>query len=257
MSVETIVFSKEQFTDILKRCWDHTPWEVRNFPGVREVAAPHIYDALQLYLINTPLRISHHLGQLGHESGKGKYTRELASGRAYEGRRDLGNTQKGDGVKFAGVGGIQLTGRNNVTRYARYKNRPDLIENPKLIAEPELAWDSAGWFWRFGTGARIDLNGVADKDNLKLLTKLINGGYNGFDDRKALTSTAKAVILAESTGIVQAALNASRLTPELVVDGAFGPRTASAVREFQAQFFMKADGVVNSRTWEQLKRFAE
>ena len=256
MSIETIVFNESQFTDILIRCWPHSAYEQNNFPHVREIAAPHLYAALLAYSINTPLRISHFLGQLGHESGRGKYTEELASGRAYEGRRDLGNTQKGDGMKFKGYGGIQLTGRNNVTRYARFKKRPDLIDDPSQIGLPELAWDSAGWYWRYGTGSGVDLNRVADKDDVRLLTRLINGGYNGLADRTSLTRSAKAVVFSDSARIVQAALNVSRLVPELAVDGVFGPRTASAVRDFQSQFFINTSGVVDAKTWNEMKRFS-
>ncbi|NCC41627.1 MAG: hypothetical protein EOM21_19850, partial [Gammaproteobacteria bacterium] len=153
MSIETIVFNEGQFTGILIRCWPHSAYELNNFPQARERLAPHLFATLGKYAISTPLRIAHFLGQTGHESGKGKYTEELASGRAYEGRRDLGNTQRGDGVKFKGRGLIQVTGRYNVTRYARYLGRLDLIADPEPLALPEYACDSAGWYWRFGTGS--------------------------------------------------------------------------------------------------------
>ena len=256
MSVETIVFNPTQFADILRRCWPHSNTELRQFPGVREALAGPLYDTLLNYQITTPLRVAHFLGHVGHESGKGKYTEELASGRAYERRKDLGNVQRGDGVKFKGRGLIELRGRGNVTRYARYAKRLDLIDDPRPLATLTLACDSAGWFWQFGTGAKIDLNRIADKDDSRLLTKLINGGFNGLADRQSLTRAAKRVVFSESTRIVQEALNASRLVPSLEADGNFGPRTMSAVRDFQTQFFSKPDGRITKATWDQLKRFA-
>src|SRR5512134_1807593 len=76
-------------------------------------------EAMPANDINTPLRIAHFLAQLGHESGDLRYSEELASGIAYEGRLDLGNTQPGDGMRFKGRGLIQLTGRANYTRYGQ------------------------------------------------------------------------------------------------------------------------------------------
>src|SRR6478736_7421705 len=72
-----------------------------------------INSTLPKYLINTPTRIAAFLAQIAHESGQFRYVKELASGEAYEGRKDLGNTQPGDGKKFKGRGLIQITGRNN------------------------------------------------------------------------------------------------------------------------------------------------
>lgn len=75
---------------------------------------PLLKNQLNPYQINTPLRTAHLLAQLGHESLSLTYTEEIATGAAYEGRKDLGNTEKGDGIRFKGRGLIQLTGRKNI-----------------------------------------------------------------------------------------------------------------------------------------------
>ena len=83
-----------------------------------------INKAMAKYEINTELRMAHFLAQIGHESGGLVYVRELASGKAYEGRKDLGNTQLGDGIKYKGRGLIQITGRAN------YKACGDALADP-------------------------------------------------------------------------------------------------------------------------------
>ena len=105
----------------------------------------------------------------------------------YGGRADLGNTQPGDGGKFFGRGIIQLTGRANYTSFATAIGKPEIIENPSLIATPEYAALSAGWFW-----STKNLNVLADANDYTTMTKRINGGTLGLQDRidhikKALT----------------------------------------------------------------------
>lgn len=107
---------------------------------------PYLNITLKQYEINTPLRISHFLAQVLHESGGFKFSEEIASGEPYEGRKDLGNTNTGDGKLFKGRGYIQITGRYNYKLYSDYKGI-DFLSNPKLLATPQYAMDSAGWFW--------------------------------------------------------------------------------------------------------------
>jgi len=150
--------------------------------------------AMDANLINTPLRKAHFLAQLGHESASMIYTSEIASGSAYEGRADLGNTQPGDGPLFKGRGLIQITGRNNYTAYGKARNR-DFITggNPQLLAtDPDTAADSAGWFW---TTHR--LNDLADQDDVLAITKKINGGTNGLEDRKLRLNICKCLLVPE------------------------------------------------------------
>ena len=143
-------------------------------------------DTMDKHNIDSSLRESHFLSQVLHESGGLKYNTELASGAAYEGRKDLGNTQPGDGVKFKGRGLIQLTGRDNYDKFGKYIGQ-DLLDNPEIIAsDPGLSAEAAGWFWD-----KKNLNSLADNDDAYSVTKRINGGLNGIDDRLAYLDKAK------------------------------------------------------------------
>ncbi|MFT4155372.1 glycoside hydrolase family 19 protein [Parafilimonas sp.] len=161
-----------------------------------------INDTCSHFHINTPARALCFLAQVGHESGGLFYTEELASGSAYEGRADLGNTQAGDGVRYKGRGLIQITGRAN---YAAISNELgiDCVKNPALlggknsnVCTPEQLKNaalSAGWFWNSrklnDIADKIDITKpIEDDSNLsqfKAITKKINGGYNGLSDRVA------------------------------------------------------------------------
>jgi putative chitinase len=152
---------------------------------------PYVNDILDKYQINTPARILSFLAQVGHESGGFKYLTELASGSAYEGRKDLGNNQSGDGVKFKGRGAIQVTGRSNYEAVSKALG-VDFVANPELLATPKYAIEASAWWWK-----KHGLNQLADKMDINKpltdpqnkaafdqITKTINGGYNGIDDRR-------------------------------------------------------------------------
>jgi putative chitinase len=138
--------------------------------------------------IDSPQRVAAFLAQLAHESGSLRYVRELASGLAYEGRADLGNTQPGDGVKFKGRGLIQITGRANYLACGAALG-VELIDTPERLEDPDLAARSAGWFW-----STRKLNELADAGDFRKITRRINGGYNGWDDRLAYYERAKAAL---------------------------------------------------------------
>jgi len=142
------------------------------------------------YDISTPLRQVHFLSQVGHESGELRYMQELASGTAYEGREDLGNTQPGDGARFKGRGLIQLTGRYNYTAYGESIGRRDeVLASPAIVAtDPDLCVDVAGYFWQ-----RENLNTLADRDDVERVTRRINGGTNGIGHRRDLLERAKSL----------------------------------------------------------------
>lgn len=153
---------------------------------------PLLLNQLPSKGINTPLRIAHFLAQIGHESMSFTYTEEIASGVAYEDRKDLGNTEKGDGVRFKGRGLIQLTGRKNYSDYADYACLNLLTKgNERLVSlHPAYALDASIWFWD-----KRKLNSFADKDDLRSIARRVNGGYNGLSDRQEYLDRAKFFLL--------------------------------------------------------------
>jgi len=149
---------------------------------------PHLNAAMQEAGINTPRRQAAFLAQLAHESGEFRYMEEIASGAAYEGRTDLGNTQPGDGMRFKGRGPIQLTGRSNY-RAAGQALGIDLENNPTRAAEPDVGFRTAAWFWN-----SRNLNTYADAGNFDAITYRVNGGYNGKASRDAYYNRALQVL---------------------------------------------------------------
>jgi putative chitinase len=163
--------------------------KIMPYAGPRAVLFLSGLNATMLeFNINTPLRQAAFLAQVGHESGQLKYLKELASGAAYEGRKALGNTQAGDGMRYKGRGLIQITGRANYQACGTALGI-DLINRPELLETPLLACRSAGWFW-----SAHGLNELADKGDQVAVTKRINGGTNGLADRLALFAVAVKVL---------------------------------------------------------------
>lgn len=117
------------------------------------------------------------LAQAAHETGAFKWLQERASGISYEGREDLGNTIPGDGAKYKGRGLFQITGKFNYKRVSEYF-KVDFLNNPELLATPEWACKSAGWFWTINNFNRF----VSDYNFLEV-TYRINGGYTSLSDR--------------------------------------------------------------------------
>jgi len=160
-------------------------------------------NAFSKYEINTKERQSCFIAQIAHESGSFRYVKELASGQAYEGREDLGNTQPGDGAKFKGRGLIQVTGRNNYKACSIYLfNDKRLLDNPEILELPESAVNSACWYWN-----SRNLNEICDQDDnwihnwhnkdyskFEWITVKINGGLNGYQDRLTFYLKAKEIL---------------------------------------------------------------
>ena len=154
--------------------------------------AQEVADALNPAIewadITTPDRIAMFVAQCAHESDGFKTMREYASGREYEGREDLGNTEEGDGERFAGRGYIQITGRYNY-ELAGLALDLDLVNNPEWAESPELAGYIAAWYWN-----SRNLNRYADIGDFYTITKRINGGTRGWDSRVAFWSRAKKAL---------------------------------------------------------------
>jgi putative chitinase len=157
--------------------------------------APALSAAMAFYSIDTPARQAAFLSQIGHESGGLRFVVELwgptPAQERYEGRLDLGNTQPGDGERFKGHGLIQTTGRANHAKVRdrlreRFPDVPDFEEEPERLAELPWCCLSAADYWN-----ERGLNALADAGNFRLITKRINGGYNGLADRLARWESAK------------------------------------------------------------------
>lgn len=171
--------------------------------------------------ITTPLRIAHFLGQIAHESRSftkltenlnyrpialmtlsgfaGRFTQEQANklgfipGKQKANQVEIANIAygsrlgnrgylSGDGWKFRGRGYKQLTGRYNYQKFKEWSGI-DVVSNPDLVSTPEIAMLTAVWFWDKGNPTGKSLNILADKNNIELVTKGINGGINGLKDR--------------------------------------------------------------------------
>jgi putative chitinase len=145
---------------------------------ITDAAVPALNTQLGAAGIDTELRVAHFLAQTCEESDGFCTTEEYASGAAYEGRRDLGNTQLGDGVRFKGRGLIMITGRYNYTDYGKSLGLPLLIQ-PALAGCPVNAVKIAIAFW-----TKHELNVFADKDDIETITRRINGGLNGLATRQ-------------------------------------------------------------------------
>lgn len=145
--------------------------------GKIAIFADPLNQAMVEFAVNTPKRRAHFLAQVAHESGELRYTAELSDGQQYEGRKDLGNVETGDGPRYKGRGLIQVTGRANYDECGRALNLP-LIANPTVLETPPPASRSAAWFWK-----SHGCNELADLDDFGSVTHRINGGYNGLDQR--------------------------------------------------------------------------
>ena len=149
--------------------------------------------------IDTPARLAAFIAQIGHESGSLRYTEEIwgptPAQLTYEGRKNLGNTQPGDGERFKGRGPIQLTGRDNYRQFTEWMraehgdDAPDFEARPELVAQPMYGALAAAFYW-----ATRKLNVLADEGDFEGITRKINGGDNGAADRRRRWEKAKAVL---------------------------------------------------------------
>lgn len=154
----------------------------------RALYLPYIQAAMAEFGINTPVRRAQFLAQVAHETAELRYMEEIASGAAYEGRKDMGNTEPGDGKRFKGRGVFQITGRTSYQKYGEQLG-VDLIGHPEFTSSPQVAFRLAALIWQTN-----GLNELADKDNIRAITQRINGGYNGLDDRTRYLERAKSAL---------------------------------------------------------------
>lgn len=153
-------------------------------------------EAMRAYEINTPQRAAAFLAQLAHESGQFRYVRELWGPTPAQAKyeppsskaKELGNTAKGDGLKYRGRGFIQLTGKANYAAVSKALG-VDFVAHPELLEQPKYAALSAAWFWH-----SKGLNELADKGDFAGLTKKINGGLTGFKERQEYWARAKSAM---------------------------------------------------------------
>ena len=189
-----------------------TPEHLAAIAGRTTALMPALADWMNTlcpsYEIDTAREYGHFLAQACHETDHFKTLREYASGSAYEGRADLGNTQPGDGIRFRGRGIFQTTGRANYLQLGIKKGRRDLfINTPELLELPEYAVWSACEFWK--TRGLNDVANHADTDVLKkkyrgniidvspveYISLTINGGYHGMEERKKYYALAQQVLV--------------------------------------------------------------
>jgi putative chitinase len=141
------------------------------------------------FQINTSVRIRHFISQISHESGGGKWMKELASGDDYEGRIDIGNTQPGDGRKYKGAGFIQLTGRANYSDFSKYMNDPKVMDGVDYVALNYPATSAGYWWYNNRMNALCDRNPLIEE-----VTRKVNGGLRGIEDRKVYYNRCLEVI---------------------------------------------------------------
>jgi putative chitinase len=146
-------------------------------------------QAMHEHGITTRRRAAMFVAQVAHESGGFRYREEIASGARYEGRRDLGNTQQGDGRRFKGRSYLQITGRANYAAVSRALG-VDFVARPQRLALPRYAAKAAAWWWQ-----THGLNELADTGNFTAVTRRVNGGVNGLADRQAYYRRARSVSL--------------------------------------------------------------
>jgi putative chitinase len=175
--------------------------------------------------------------------------------------RELGNTQTGDGFRYRGNGVMQTTGRSNHRRMGAACGI-DFEDNPDLVTVPEHALKPALQAW-----TERHLNIYADKNDIRTITRRINGGFIGFADREAWLNKIwplvkdvnqpdepwKAADDDDHVKWLQEALNDLGANPRLVVDGRFGSATRRAVKDFQAAAGIKIDGIAGPVTEAAIK----
>ena len=282
------MLTSSQFAELFPNCKDPDGWvEAMN-------------EVFPKYDINTPERIASFIAQCGHESGGwrvfsenlnysakslnavfGKYFAkagrdaeeyhrqpEKIANVVYANRMSNGDTESGDGWRYRGRGPIQLTGKANYSAFSEDMD-VDAIDNPDLVSEDkEIALMSAIWFWN-----KNGLNKYADSGDIKTMTKRINGGYIGLEDRIHHWKEALHMLGAEAgehesdddhedldvedIGILKRGMKGEgvKMMQEalgITADGDFGPGTERALKKWQSDNGLVADGIAGPSTLGEL-----
>lgn len=181
--------------------------------------------------LNKPHRLAVFLAQTAHESAGWQWDKEIwgptKAQKGYEGRKDLGNTQPGDGSLFRGYTPMQITGRYNTTKFYNWcKAKFPKLNPPNFVVKPYLMntdpWEGIGPLWYWSEAKGFSLNGPCDRGDFRQATKLINGGYNGLSERYRYYGRAALVLLG---------------------------RDVESMRDFQREYGLVADGIVGEKTF--------
>jgi putative chitinase len=283
------MITSDKFAELFPNCKDPEGW------------VDAMNEVFPKYDIDTPQRIASFIAQCGHESGGwrvfsenlnysakaldavfGKYFKragrdaeeyarqpEKIANVVYANRMDNGDTDSGDGWRYRGRGPIQLTGKSNYATFAADMDLPDVLDRPDIVAEDkEVALMSAIWFWN-----KNGLNRYADAGDIKTMTKRINGGYIGLEDRihhweealKAMGAEPEAnhgddeddSFDIDDIGVLRKGARGEgvKMMQEALgigADGAFGPGTERALKEWQAANGLVADGIAGPATLAKL-----
>ena len=197
----------------------------------RETFLPFLQAAMTEFAIETPARAAAFVAQLAHESGQFRFMEEIWGPTPAQNRYEpvstlattLGNVEVGDGKLFKGRGPIQITGRANYKRFGDLLGI-DLVSDPARAARPELAFRIAGLFW-----SKKGLSELADRatdEAFREITRRINGGFNGLEDRRKFYAAACAAL---GVAAVAASRGSKRGFPDADVEPQF-ERGAEAIR---------------------------
>jgi putative chitinase len=188
--------------------------------------------------LQRPHRMAQYLAQLIHESARFRYDRELwgptPAQKRYDTRTDLGNTaaRDGDGYKFRGRSPIQLTGHANYEAFTEWAkgldpNAPDFTEEPDAINTDPWEGAVAIWYWSVGNPERRSLNRYADRGDIEMVTRRINGGLNGYSDRLVAYDRCALILLGRDPEDIRG----FQRQADLAVDGVSGPLTRKAMHD--------------------------